>query len=140
MLLDLDHFKFINDDYGHDKGDETLVRVAEVLNMHLRDSDVVGRFGGEEFILILHKSNLEQATQAAERCRTAIQALEIYSDDGEKIHVTASFGIAISQAELRPQQLLSQADKALYEAKASGRNRVKTFTLKTPSDTATASF
>ena len=140
VLLDLDHFKFINDDYGHDKGDETLVRVAEVLNMHLRDSDVVGRFGGEEFILILHKSNLEQATQAAERCRTAIQALEIYSDDGERIHVTASFGIAISQAELRPQQLLSQADKALYEAKASGRNQVKTFTLKTQPDTATASL
>jgi diguanylate cyclase (GGDEF)-like protein len=140
VLLDLDHFKFINDDYGHDKGDETLVRVAEVLNMHLRDSDVVGRFGGEEFILILHKSNLEQATQAAERCRTAIQALEIYSNDGERIHVTASFGIAISQAELRPQQLLSQADKALYEAKASGRNQVKTFTLKTQPDTATASL
>lgn len=127
VLLDLDHFKYINDDYGHHKGDETLVRVAEALNLHLRDSDVVGRFGGEEFILILHKSNLEQAKQAAERCRLAIQALEIYSDEGEPIHVTASFGIAISRPELRPQQLLSQADKALYDAKNSGRNLVKTY-------------
>lgn len=63
----------------------------------------------------------------AERCRTAIQQLEIYSDDGQRIHVTASLGIALSSPELRPQQLLSQADKALYQAKASGRNLVKAY-------------
>ena len=127
VLLDLDHFKRINDYYGHHKGDETLIRVSEVLTLLLRESDVVGRFGGEEFILILKNSNLEKAAQVAERCRAAIQQLEIYSDDGQRIHVTASFGIALSSPELRPQQLLSQADKALYQAKASGRNLVKAY-------------
>ncbi|WP_309142196.1 GGDEF domain-containing protein, partial [Escherichia coli] len=81
VLLDLDHFKRINDYYGHHKGDETLIRVSEVLTLLLRESDVVGRFGGEEFILILKNSNLEKARQVAERCRAAIQQLEIYSDD-----------------------------------------------------------
>lgn len=127
VLLDLDHFKKINDYYGHHKGDETLIKVGTVLNQQLRESDIVGRFGGEEFILVLKDSTLEKAHQVAERCRIAIQQLELMSDDGEVIHVTASFGIAISDPELRPQQLLSQADKALYFAKASGRNLVKSY-------------
>ena len=127
VLLDLDHFKKINDYYGHHKGDETLIKVSDVLNQQLRESDIVGRFGGEEFILVLKNASLEKALQVAERCRSAIQELEIMSDEGEVIHVTASFGIAISHPELRPQQLLSQADKALYFAKASGRNLVKSY-------------
>lgn len=129
ILLDLDYFKRINDIYGHYKGDETLIKVGDVLNQQLRESDIVGRFGGEEFILVLKNSNLDKAQQVAERCRAAIQQLEILSDEGEVIHVTASFGIAISQPELKPQQLLSQADKALYYAKASGRNLVKSYTI-----------
>lgn len=127
VLLDLDHFKRINDQYGHHKGDEALVKVSAMLSQLLRSSDVVGRFGGEEFILILHQSNLEQAQQAAERCRAAIQQIELLSDAGQPIQMTASFGIAVSKQEHRPQQLLSQADKALYDAKASGRNAVKTY-------------
>ena len=103
VLLDLDHFKKINDHYGHHKGDETLVEVSAVLNQQLRESDVVGRFGGEEFILVLKNTSLEKAEQVAERCRIAIQQLQIFSDEGELIPVTASFGIAISSAELRPQ-------------------------------------
>lgn len=137
VLLDLDHFKYINDAHGHHKGDETLIRVAQVLHQHLRGTDVVGRFGGEEFILILYQSSLEHAKQAAERCRKAIQELEIFSDEGVPIHVTASFGIAVSNTDKRPQQLLSQADKALYEAKAGGRNRVKTFSSSTTPHNAT---
>ena len=127
VLLDLDHFKKINDYYGHHKGDETLVQVSAVLNQQLRESDVVGRFGGEEFILVLNNSSLEKAQQVAERCRSAIQQLQIFSDEGQLIPVTASFGIAISKPELRPQQLLSQADQALYQAKANGRNQVKSY-------------
>ncbi|NNH87282.1 GGDEF domain-containing protein [Acinetobacter terrae] len=127
VLIDLDHFKRINDQYGHDKGDETLIKVSEVLSQIIRDSDVVGRFGGEEFILILNQSSLEQAKIIAERCRQAIQQLNLISDLGENIQVTASFGIALSNTQLRPQQLLSQADKALYEAKACGRNQVKCY-------------
>ena len=127
VLIDLDHFKRINDQYGHDKGDETLIKVSEILSQIIRDSDVVGRFGGEEFILILNNSSLEKAQIIAERCRQAIQQLQLISDAGEKIQVTASFGIALSNTQLRPQQLLSQADKALYEAKACGRNQVKCY-------------
>ena len=124
VLLDLDYFKMINDQYGHHKGDETLIQVSEVLKNELRESDVVGRFGGEEFILVLKNSSLEQAQIIAERCRTRIEQLELCSDQQQHIHVTASFGIAVSQPNIRPQQLLSQADKALYQAKAAGRNRV----------------
>ncbi len=127
ILLDLDHFKQINDQYGHHKGDEALIKVSNILNQNLRDHDVVGRFGGEEFILILHHSTLTQAQHIAERCRQAIQNIQLQDDDGQTILVTASFGIAISTTELRPQQLLSRADKALYEAKACGRNIVKTY-------------
>ncbi|MGE8560020.1 MAG: GGDEF domain-containing protein [Acinetobacter sp.] len=127
VLIDLDHFKQINDHYGHDKGDETLIKVSQILSNIIRDSDVVGRFGGEEFILILNQSSWEQAQIIAERCRKAIQQLDLTSDSGESIKVTASFGIALSNTQFRPQQLLSQADKALYQAKACGRNQVKCY-------------
>lgn len=130
ILMDLDHFKTINDRFGHHKGDEALVKVSEILSLHLRESDVVGRFGGEEFILVLRSSSLEQAQYIAERCRKAIQQLEFLSDEGELFQITASFGISLSTPELRPQQLLSQADKALYEAKACGRNLVKAYNTK----------
>ena len=127
VLIDLDYFKQINDQYGHDKGDEALIKVSEVLSQIIRDSDVVGRFGGEEFILILNQSSLAQAQSIAERCRQAIQALQLFSNIGEAIKVTASFGIALSNIDINPQKLLSQADKALYEAKACGRNQVKCY-------------
>lgn len=127
VLLDLDHFKHINDQFGHHKGDEALVKVSEILSQLVRGTDVVGRFGGEEFILILHQSSLEQAQQVAERCRSAIEQVELFADEGQRIHITASFGIAVSETEFRPQQLLSQADKALYQAKANGRNSVEIY-------------
>lgn len=127
VLLDLDHFKQINDRHGHNKGDEALIKVSAILRQNLRSSDAAGRFGGEEFILILHESALDQALQAAERCRSAIQQMELLGDDGHPIQVTASFGIAASSPDMRPQQLLTQADKALYEAKACGRNSVRAY-------------
>ena len=127
VLLDLDHFKQINDLHGHHKGDEALIKVSAILRQNLRSSDAAGRFGGEEFILILHESALDQALQAAERCRSAIQQMELLGDDGHPIQVTASFGIAASSPDMRPQQLLTQADKALYEAKACGRNSVRAY-------------
>ena len=128
VLIDLDHFKQINDTFGHHKGDETLVCVGKILKEHLRDTDIVGRFGGEEFILVLKNSSLEQTKTIAERCRHAISALEIFSDQGEALKVSASFGIALSDAKTTPQQLITQADRALYQAKALGRNRVECFT------------
>ena len=127
VLIDLDHFKRINDQYGHDKGDETLIQVSQALSQIIRDSDMLGRFGGEEFLLILNHSSLQQAQIIAERCRQAIQQLHLCSESGEIIPITASFGIALSSPSLNSQQLLSRADKALYAAKGYGRNQVKCY-------------
>lgn len=127
VLLDLDHFKSINDQFGHHMGDNVLIAVSQELNDQIQDHDLVGRFGGEEFILILKHTSLSKAHQIAERCRSAIEALVISNDEGQSIRVTASFGIAQSHHGLRPQQVLSQADKALYAAKASGRNQIKCY-------------
>ncbi|AXY58184.1 GGDEF domain-containing protein [Acinetobacter chinensis] len=124
VLVDLDHFKLINDRFGHHKGDEALILVSDELSKHVRDSDIVGRFGGEEFILILHHSSEQQAQRIAERCRQAIEQIVLFSDDEEAIHITASFGIAASAPGIKPMKLLNLADKALYEAKAQGRNQV----------------
>ncbi|MGE8543464.1 MAG: GGDEF domain-containing protein [Acinetobacter johnsonii] len=127
VLLDLDHFKSINDQFGHHMGDNVLIAVSQELNDQIQKHELVGRFGGEEFILILKHASLPKAYQIAERCRTTIEALVISNDEGQSIHVTASFGIAQSHHGLRPQQVLSQADKALYAAKASGRNQIKCY-------------
>ena len=127
VLLDLDHFKNINDQFGHHMGDNVLIAVSQELNDQIQKHDLVGRFGEEEFILILKHASLPKAYQIAERCRTTIEALVISNDEGQSIRVTASFGIAQSHHGLRPQQVLSQADKALYAAKASGRNQIKCY-------------
>lgn len=134
ILLDLDHFKSINDQFGHHMGDTVLIAVSQKLGLHLRESDVVGRFGGEEFILILKQSSALKARQIAERCRAAIEDLVIQNEDGRAIRITASFGIALATDKLKPQQLLDQADKALYAAKASGRNQIKCYLEINPSE------
>ncbi|MBB4808739.1 diguanylate cyclase (GGDEF)-like protein [Acinetobacter johnsonii] len=134
VLLDLDHFKNINDQFGHHMGDTVLIAVSQKLGLHLRESDVVGRFGGEEFILILKQSSALKARQIAERCRAAIEDLVIQNEDGRAIRITASFGIALATDKLKPQQLLDQADKALYAAKASGRNQIKCYLEINPSE------
>ena len=134
VLLDLDHFKNINDQFGHHMGDNVLIAVSQELNDQIQKHDLVGRFGGEEFILILKHASLPKAYQIAERCRTTIEALVISNDEGQSIRVTASFGIAQSHHGLRPQQVLSQADKALYAAKASGRNQIKCYLEINPSE------
>ena len=134
VLLDLDHFKNINDQFGHHMGDTVLIALSQKLGLHLRESDVVGRFGGEEFILILKQSSALKARQIAERCRAAIEDLVIQNEDGRAIRITASFGIALATDKLKPQQLLDQADKALYAAKASGRNQIKCYLEINPSE------
>ena len=134
ILLDLDHFKSINDQFGHHMGDNVLIAVSQELNDQIQKHDLVGRFGEEEFILILKHASLPKAYQIAERCRTTIEALVISNDEGQSIRVTASFGIAQSHHGLRPQQVLSQADKALYAAKASGRNQIKCYLEINPSE------
>jgi diguanylate cyclase (GGDEF)-like protein len=125
ILLDLDHFKRINDQYGHEAGDDVLQCVAQILKKGLREHDVVGRFGGEEFILILRESNLQRAVEIAERCRIDIEQADIYVNDGRHFKITASFGVALSSGHLSKEDVIRLADQALYRAKADGRNKVR---------------
>jgi diguanylate cyclase (GGDEF)-like protein len=126
VLLDLDHFKQINDVYGHDKGDEVLASVGATLTAGLRASDFAGRYGGEEFLLLLPETDAEGARILVERLRLAIAAITIKAVD---LRVTASFGIAVlPDHAVDASSLLRQADRALYAAKAAGRNRVDVVT------------
>lgn len=125
-MLDLDHFKRINDEYGHSAGDQVLADVASIMNSALRDSDMAGRIGGEEFAILLPDTAENDALIFAERLRTAIEAHEIRYQ-GHILKLTSSIGVAsleqrsqISQAS----ELLSAADKCLYFAKNNGRNQV----------------
>jgi diguanylate cyclase (GGDEF)-like protein/PAS domain S-box-containing protein len=119
IMVDIDHFKSVNDNYGHQVGDEVLKKVSQVLRNCLRTSDIVCRYGGEEFCLILTETGLEGALFTAERIRETVAANDI---DG--IDITVSLGVsALDYQPANPSDLLNQADKALYRAKNSGRNR-----------------
>ena len=124
IILDLDHFKAINDGYGHDVGDEVLCRVARVLESSIRKMDIVGRFGGEEFILLLPHTDLNHAQDIAEHCRVKIAQELIVLKDTRKISISASFGIATSTGILNKEELIRLADQALYLSKQKGRNCV----------------
>jgi diguanylate cyclase (GGDEF)-like protein len=123
VLADLDEFKEVNDVHGHAVGDEVLRVVAEVLRETLRESDVAGRWGGEEFLLLLPGADEEGAAQLAERVRVALAARGIPSAPG--LRVTASFGVAEYAGETNSEQLLEAADGALYRAKRAGKDRVE---------------
>ena len=122
VLLDLDHFKQINDTHGHDRGDKVLAAIASLLAANVRASDFAARFGGEEFLLLLPDTDREGALELAEKLRRCIERADI-SQVGT---VTASFGLAsLPMDAVEPEQLLRKADRALYAAKARGRNRVE---------------
>ena len=126
FLVDLDHFKQLNDTYGHLVGDEVLRAVAQRMRAHLRDADLLARFGGEEFVVVLPSTPLEGAVQSAERVREALAARPIEAA-GQEIPVTASFGVSAYRADalMTPEWLIKEADLALYEAKRAGRNCVR---------------
>jgi diguanylate cyclase (GGDEF)-like protein len=124
MLVDIDHFKRINDNLGHAAGDEVLRAVAALLKEHAREVDRVARYGGEEFCVLLPHTDAEGALQAAERLRSAVHRTDIPWQD-ERICVTISTGLATAQDPDEPlHALLKRADDALYRAKTEGRNRV----------------
>lgn len=124
LMLDVDHFKRINDCYGHAAGDAVLCAVSATLKEHAREVDRVARFGGEEFCLLLPQTLHEGAMLAAERLRQAVSQTSV-AWNGELIKVTISTGLATSQGREEPlSALLHRADEALYRAKAEGRNRV----------------
>jgi diguanylate cyclase (GGDEF)-like protein/PAS domain S-box-containing protein len=123
LLIDIDHFKDINDKYGHRRGDEILKAVTNRLASTLRAGDTLARWGGEEFVILLPRTSQHGAAVLAERVRSIV-AGEPFADQGDTIPVTVSVGMAVSKT-CDPEHLMSRADWALYQAKNGGRNRVK---------------
>lgn len=125
ILLDLDLFKSINDIYGHSVGDEVLQLVAKNLQSNVRDEDMVGRFGGEEFIIILANTSRQQTEDVAERCRTELMKLRLSNSNTNELVITASFGVAcFKPGQTTVDTILKEADEALYQAKHQGRNQI----------------
>jgi diguanylate cyclase (GGDEF)-like protein len=126
MMADLDHFKHVNDKYGHPAGDAVLRGVCDVLRQTLRAPDVPGRWGGEEIIAILPQTEVQGASQMAERWRQAVEVATFRSPDGRGIGLTVSIGVAsFDPAHATVDELVAAADEALYRAKNQGRNRVE---------------
>ena len=126
MVLDIDHFKRVNDTFGHSGGDAALKHVVNILNTNLREYDQVGRYGGEEFVILLPATDRNEAWGVAERIRSAIQFQPTILNDDLKIELTVSIGIAEFDRSRDANQsaFFERADKALYTAKQTGRNRI----------------
>lgn len=126
IMADIDHFKTVNDNFGHQAGDEVLIAVANLLNKQLRPYDLAARYGGEEFCLVLPETNLDQANEVAERIRKKVENCTF---DGELagLQLTISLGVTTLSpvAEVSQDELIRVADEALYTAKSKGRNRVE---------------
>lgn len=125
LLLDIDHFKQINDTHGHAAGDKVLQAVVQRIQSTLREADLCGRLGGEEFGVLLAGTNMHEAVQIAEKIRLAVQAIEVPVND-TTLHVTISVGVAeAGGACVNTSTLLAHADAAMYQAKSNGRNQVQ---------------
>ncbi|AEK60956.1 hypothetical protein CFU_1124 [Collimonas fungivorans Ter331] len=124
ILMDVDHFKTVNDRYGHQAGDQVLRVVADLCRRHHRKVDLLARYGGEEFLLMLPEIDLSQGFAAAEKLRCAIDSCDCQLDGGEIVNVTASFGVVAFECDNDLESLIGRADQALYQAKHSGRNMV----------------
>ena len=133
VMFDIDHFKKINDTYGHPAGDYVLQRVAAKVAETVRQEDLFARYGGEEFALMLRESPSDKAVRAAERCRRAIDGAE-FVFNGTPIRVTVSLGVAtvLDSDFSQPEDLIAAADKYLYRAKKGGRNRVEAHEISGP--------
>lgn len=129
ILIDVDHFKAINDLHGHHVGDNVLKSIANCLKNNIRQGDYVGRWGGEEFLAILPGADIIQASEVAERCRYKLENMIIEGKNNNLVKLSASFGVAMVDGFYRDstEDLIEQCDQALYWAKESGRNKVKIF-------------
>jgi diguanylate cyclase (GGDEF)-like protein len=126
FFLDLDDFKAVNDRHGHLVGSHVLMEMASVILASVRDTDIVARYGGDEFVIILPESGIEQALLVAERVRERIEGHQFHGGRNLRLHLTASFGVAaFPQHAQSPQQLIACADRAMYEAKAANKNCIR---------------
>jgi two-component system cell cycle response regulator len=126
LIMDIDHFKKINDTYGHQEGDAVLCKVACLFRQELRDYDIAARFGGEEFIAVIPETSLTDAASVAERIRKSVERA-VFNERGDNLKITVSLGISTYPApEINSAEaLIREADKGLYRAKAKGRNRIE---------------
>lgn len=126
LMIDIDHFKQVNDIFGHPAGDAALRQIAESLRSHTRVFDALGRYGGEEFVVVMPATSLPEAAAAAERLRAGVEAIVFEPSAGVTHALTASIGVACSNdRRVAPDMLLKAADQALYKAKRQGRNKVE---------------
>ncbi len=130
IMFDVDHFKRINDSYGHDAGDAVLRTISDAAQVHCRYNDILGRYGGEEFLMVLPETDIKNAENVAERMRQEIEKLQISVPSQPPISVTASFGVTCyfpggEEGDSGVHRLIKYADNAMYRAKESGRNRVE---------------
>jgi len=131
IMIDIDHFKKVNDTYGHPNGDIVLKSIADFLSRSVRKSDIVARYGGEEFALILPETDIKGAVTQAERLRKGVQKMEIILNNNQKLHITISLGVSMYEpwrGRKKKTDLIDTADRALYKSKQSGRNRVSVIT------------
>jgi diguanylate cyclase (GGDEF)-like protein len=133
VMFDVDHFKKINDTYGHPAGDYVLARIAQKVGETVRQEDLFARYGGEEFALMLRESAVDKALRCSERCRKAVDVSD-FTFNGTPIKVTISLGVAtlFDSDFAQPEDLIAAADKYLYRAKRGGRNRVDAMQISGP--------
>lgn len=123
LILDIDYFKEVNDTYGHNKGDQVLKKMCNLIEKNIRDADTLGRWGGEEFIIIAPETNIEKSFKLANKLRKIISQYNFIKDK----KVTVSIGLAEYENNYSIDEIISRADQALYKAKNNGRNRVEKF-------------
>lgn len=134
LMVDLDHFKSINDELGHEAGDYALIAAADALQQSLRQNDRVGRYGGEEFLIILPGTDLQGAKIIGERCRMLLEGTRVQLHNGGHVELTGSFGLVCNEGNvhLGVDEMLRLADQAMYQAKEKGRNQVVSIDLAAP--------
>ncbi len=123
-ILDIDHFKWVNDSYGHPCGDQVLRKLARLFGLYLRSPDVIARIGGEEFGIVLLDVAVPEAMRKLDRLRQSVQDSPLHVPDGPDVAITVSIGATACDPDRSPEDHLALADGALYRAKADGRNRV----------------
>jgi diguanylate cyclase (GGDEF)-like protein len=127
IMFDIDKFKTINDLYGHAAGDRAILAVVDVCKRMRRETDLLGRMGGDEFVIVLPRTNLVEAMAAAERLREGIAKASVFGNEQDMMLITVSLGVALSDGLCSLDDVINRADIALYDAKQNGRNRTSLY-------------